>query len=610
MDDSKKVEELLSKSPDKLFEERFSSILEKLKVTNPLIQEIAKKLSASDEKNYEFKLLVKLLWEMQEAKYTIINKYELMYKVVKIDNLLQYLLPDLDPESSADKMENYKDNIPIAKMDLSEQVALFRLSKNILGDFSHFLTEEEINYHLTKFTQLCNGYSQPALLAEEKRTFTRLTKTPRLKQILGKEDVDNKNVKQLLSQMGFFLLKSEELSKSGNYYGSYMALISAGNCARFFNICGIDSKKIVTITKTLTDIRSLVEHPSTSAIRNEAEFFHKIIKQYIEKLNTYIEAIEAQAKDLKILVDIRAYAKTANDTSPAFNRLLFANKDKEKAEELEKSGLEIPSEKSEGFPSRGRGSDSGIRGESRGRGASRGKAEKALSSSAPLEHKESGLQRGKGIDRGFRGGSTGRGMPIGKSEKEPYLPTPVKPKESKAEKESPQVLSKEKDKKKKPPQETCKEDELKKTKDDRPDKDDPGSTKIDLKSPTSPVVTGASKSTKEPQAHSGGNTSKEPKDAVHESSSTNKASIEPIQNLSLKAFNTSTPEHKEKKDWVKVSDKPSGNLIQPDLEGTKSLSLKSSEQAKKNIETPVVATKKDETPNAKETSQNTRRPNF
>lgn len=121
---------------------------------------------------------------------------------------------------------------------------------------------------------------------------------------------------------------------AGNPNGAFMMLISAGNCARFFNTSGVDFKKVVTITQQFVKIRQRLAHET--AAKESDEVLTKEFQKNFEQIEEYIKAIQNEAKLLKIIIDIKAFY-TSVESSPAsqdipiaLDRKTLESKDKEK----------------------------------------------------------------------------------------------------------------------------------------------------------------------------------------------------------------------------------------------------------------------------------------
>lgn len=189
-------------NPEKLLQEKKQNP-DELKARFPILKPV-------DNKDPRFITLCDLLIEMANLKYAPARQNEMMYKIIKIDNLMCLLFPEMKVESAVELLAKYQNAIEVSKLGIPEQRALFLLSRNIPCDFSHVLSSAEIKLHLETFSLLCQGICNPAELAGRKSDYTRVTKTPRIKQILSdKEDPKKERTGTLLCQMGYYLFKSK-----------------------------------------------------------------------------------------------------------------------------------------------------------------------------------------------------------------------------------------------------------------------------------------------------------------------------------------------------------------------------------------------------------------
>jgi hypothetical protein len=246
-------------------------------------------------------MLCELVTEMAAIKYDLRRKEEMMYKVIKIDGLLTELLTDINTESAVKMLEQHKEQTEVAKMNEIEQKALFTLYRNVFADFSHYLSDAELKQHIEGFALLCNGITRPADIAVAKSNLTHMTRTPKLKQILSKEDAGLQRTTRLLCQIGYYLLKARELASSCSLYGAFMALISAGNCARFFHLSGANIGKPVRITEHFTDLRRELAHATFAHLN--AEQIMTAIEARFKKIDDYISTLQTEVKDLGININ-------------------------------------------------------------------------------------------------------------------------------------------------------------------------------------------------------------------------------------------------------------------------------------------------------------------
>ena len=181
-------------------------------------------LRAIDDRNKHYQKLVVLIHEVEKTDPTRVEKYELLYKVVKIGNLVQALL--------GDSTENLLvSDIGFQELSPLQQAGQFRLSRNLAGHFGHILYEADARSFLRDFVSLCQGKNISQALAP----LGDLTKKIKRSRDLVKAINSDERLLKLLAQLIYFLNKSKQLVEISSD-GAALAFTLACDCAKDFNL--------------------------------------------------------------------------------------------------------------------------------------------------------------------------------------------------------------------------------------------------------------------------------------------------------------------------------------------------------------------------------------
>ena len=272
-----------------------------------------------DEQNKNFRSLVYLLKEMWKGGvYDSAQKYELMYKIIKIVNYIELLTKDIEIENPGEWLERCEDNTYFSALSPHQQKAVFLIAKNVSADCFHLLYEQEMAEFLDAFSAICKGICRPVLLKRLLKAGNDGTRGSAIKPYLSNVDDGADRVNKLLCQIGYFLMKAQHFSEEGNFEKTCMALLAAGTCARDFNRSTLNPVKVGSVAAFLTDIRAILSH-----------FFERSYD--IDKLQVFVSEINIQelivrlvkeasdadnALDLEVYYKERETSEVADDESP------------------------------------------------------------------------------------------------------------------------------------------------------------------------------------------------------------------------------------------------------------------------------------------------------
>jgi hypothetical protein len=268
-----------------------------------------------DNSNENFIKLVVLLKEMARVQYETASKYQLMYKMVTIGSLVEYLFPKIKVISPADKAQECKDGSDVKDWSAVQQYALFQIARNCAADFSHVFYEQQTRELIENFSVLCRGVCNSNFWVTKNGFGNKATDGKKLKEFfLEGGEIGKKRVNKLFCQMGYFLVKAKDFLAKKDYDSACMALIAAGKCGRNFNRTTLNPVKIDSITADLMNICNALAHPYGQAY-NQEKFIGVLEKTNIQGS---LEKLENEAKSTGNPIDLPSYCKKrdAKDDSP------------------------------------------------------------------------------------------------------------------------------------------------------------------------------------------------------------------------------------------------------------------------------------------------------
>lgn len=302
-------------SPEELF---------KMKVNIPL-------LKLMDEKDPNFNNLIKLLKELSSlSAYDPARKYELMYKVLKIGNLMKILCPSIEIKKTTEIANSCPDGIALDKLKPEQQLALFQMARTISADYFHVLYEDQIKDFIESYIKLSHGQCNSKVMSTIDAPLDPLSRGKSITKILNEGgEVGKMRINKLFCQMGYFLKKASDLMLNGDTNGACMAILAAGTCGRNFNISGLNPTKVGSIAGILSQVREILAHVyvENRSEKVTLELLGETCKK--EKLLENIGKISDEAKAMKNPVDIDAYyskkeiAYTTPESPRAYERKVF-----------------------------------------------------------------------------------------------------------------------------------------------------------------------------------------------------------------------------------------------------------------------------------------------
>lgn len=276
-------------------------------------------LAKMDEKDPNFDNLIKLIKELSSlSKYDATRKYELMYKILKVGNLMKVLCPSMEIKKMTDIVNTCKDGVALDKLDFVQQLALFQMARTISADYFHVLYEDQTNEFIESFIKLCQGQCNSKLMSTLDASFDPLSRGKSIGKILSEgSGVGAVRINKLICQMGYFLMKANDLMLKADFNGACMAIVAAGTCGRNFNISGLNPLKVGSIAGILSQVRETLAHiyegerSEKSTLTLVSETCNKA------KIGDIIDKMVAEAESMKNPVNIKGYynQKESADTA-------------------------------------------------------------------------------------------------------------------------------------------------------------------------------------------------------------------------------------------------------------------------------------------------------
>lgn len=288
-------------------------------------------LKLLNEQDPNYLKLVNLIKYMSNIKYDTSKKYELMYNVIKIGTLFELLLDK--PLQDKVTGETFKtcDKGKINELSAEQQYAFFKVARNIVADSFHQLYEDKTTKFLEDFSGLCRGTNNYPTFAELK-TYSDLV-SKRADKFFSEDVVGVIRKEKIFCQMGYFILKAEELVSKGNSDGAIMAIVAAGTCGRHFNRSGLNEVKSGSICSKLYETRAKLSHSNTNEY-NESKYLDYardvVSKESAQKV---VGQIKQEAEiNVRKEVNLTAYyiSREKSGTTPesprAFDRNIYKPK--------------------------------------------------------------------------------------------------------------------------------------------------------------------------------------------------------------------------------------------------------------------------------------------
>lgn len=279
--------------------------INKLKNTVPILRQI----SSENQKTPAFAKLVKLMLEMANVKYDPAKKYELMYKIIEIGNLMELLLLDnVQKEANAETLKKIPLDKSFSTLEFNQQFSIFKSARNIVADGVHMINEERTTDYLQNYSRLCRGENVAGFFGDQHSWFKLINRSLDKKTLLASGDQNRIN--KIFNQLVYFLYKSHELMLDKNVQGAIMALIAAADCARDIKRSGLLLEiKNDSVLAILTNLRQDLAHIYKDDY-DEEQFRKKVSKEVSEKsIQSYVASIAREAKSLKVTIDVSSYKK-------------------------------------------------------------------------------------------------------------------------------------------------------------------------------------------------------------------------------------------------------------------------------------------------------------
>lgn len=274
-------------------------------------------LNLMNDKDPNFNKLVHLMKGMASLDYETSKRYELMYQVIKIGNLMEILLDKSILQSATGEIfQTCSGGKKISELKEAQQYSFFKIARNITADAFHQLYEDKAKDFLESFSSLCRGNNVYELFTEFRKYNHLVTKNA--KKFFTDSFAGERRKEKIFCQMGYFLLKAEALFSQDNTDGAIMALIAAGSCGRDFNVSGLNINKKDAACFKLSEDRKRLSH-SESNQYNEEKFveFLKVALKNDNVLKRLVEIEKEALVNLKRKIDVQAYYKTKEKSGDA-----------------------------------------------------------------------------------------------------------------------------------------------------------------------------------------------------------------------------------------------------------------------------------------------------
>ncbi|MDX2164469.1 MAG: hypothetical protein SFW07_03520 [Gammaproteobacteria bacterium] len=247
-------------------------------------------------------------------KYTAASKYQLMYRVLKMGNLLHAMLPNLKTKNSVGVLDECSpDDTQVKLLNNSQQFAVFYLARDISADFFHFHYERKVEDFVNHCLSMTRGTCNPLFLVKiyrEGNDAVRGTGPRGTKKYLSDAVKGRARINKLFCQAGYFILKAGSFLKDNDFESACMALVGAGNCGKDFNRSTLNPVKEGSVMEDLYIIRNRLSHVLEQEY-NEAE-----ILKWVNELDlpAYLDRLGREAEQMGNPVNIRDYYEGKEDS--------------------------------------------------------------------------------------------------------------------------------------------------------------------------------------------------------------------------------------------------------------------------------------------------------
>lgn len=212
-------------------------------------------LNLVNDESEIFYTLVTLISEMAVAEYRPEKKYSLMYKVIKIANILNSLAPPALKDkttATADLLKTEKCTLAETAKDLThqQQFVLFKVSRTIPVEFFHGMSEDVTRNFLGNFIGLCNGINISSHLIKLRSDFNALMSGANIHRAIKAEraELSYFRLRKLFCQIGYFLDKIRNLG-AADLEASCMAVSAVGMCARNFHYFIVEHQRTLLVPR-------------------------------------------------------------------------------------------------------------------------------------------------------------------------------------------------------------------------------------------------------------------------------------------------------------------------------------------------------------------------
>lgn len=206
-----------------------------------------------DTKREALEELALLIHEIANTPYNHNEKYKLMYKIIKIGDLVDFVFSAYTEKANATALQGYGHVETVADLPLIQQIALFRISRNVSADVFALLFEEPTAEFFLDFSQLCSGKNISDVLCR-----MNTQKINGFRKALVRADRDL--LTELLSKEAYFLEKSVYLFRKDDIDGACMSIVAAGKCALNYNICKFEGRVKISVNTNIVEFRKKLAH--------------------------------------------------------------------------------------------------------------------------------------------------------------------------------------------------------------------------------------------------------------------------------------------------------------------------------------------------------------
>jgi hypothetical protein len=260
-----------------------------------------------------FVRLVSLWHEILQRQYDPTKKYELLYRIIRIGNLIALLLPKLKQDDAIGLLKGCEDKTPVQKLNSEQQFGLFIVARNIAAHWAHIFYEPDISDFIEEFLAIAKeGICSPKFLLKLQQIGSESTASSGPEGLPvylknGSEAEITTKINKLFCQTAYFIIKAQNFIEKRDFQSACFALIAAGNCGRDFNRSKMNPVKNGSVMATVYDIRGDLAHIYENATYEE-DAYNLIVKTK-ENFKDLLETLGKEAAALGLDYKIEAYFK-------------------------------------------------------------------------------------------------------------------------------------------------------------------------------------------------------------------------------------------------------------------------------------------------------------